>query len=172
MYIRQHTMPSDRDDVEMNRLSFKEARDSMAQEGSNWSTTRESAEHRTPRRQHRHRLSMGSWLDSFRRDPNRRITPKTVVPVVHDNRGSAAYSDYPGEGGVLEGVDPAELPNTREHRHGGHYYDVYAANLSTANTMLARELKGRHLQMIAIGGSIGESFSFGPTRGDFARGRL
>ncbi|KAK3940050.1 mannosyl-oligosaccharide alpha-1 2-mannosidase [Diplogelasinospora grovesii] len=140
----KHTMPSDRDDVEMNRLSFKEARDSMAQEGSNWSTTRESAEHRTPRRQHRHRLSMGSWLDSFRRDPNRRITPKSVVPVVHDNRGSAAYSDYPGEGGVLEG-----------HHHGGHYYDVYAANLSTANTMLARELKGRHLQMIAIGGSIG-----------------
>jgi amino acid transporter len=28
--------------------------------------------------------------------------------------------------------------------------------LETANSGLARELKGRHLQMIAIGGSIGE----------------
>ncbi|KAL4732180.1 histidine permease [Fusarium chlamydosporum] len=35
------------------------------------------------------------------------------------------------------------------------YYDLRAANAKTANTALARELKGRHLQMIAFGGSIG-----------------
>ncbi|KXJ92444.1 amino acid permease [Microdochium bolleyi] len=35
------------------------------------------------------------------------------------------------------------------------YYDVRTANMHTAHSFLARKLKGRHLQMIAIGGSIG-----------------
>ncbi|KAF4126077.1 hypothetical protein GMORB2_1323 [Geosmithia morbida] len=35
------------------------------------------------------------------------------------------------------------------------FYDLRAANARTSHTALARELKGRHLQMIAIGGSIG-----------------
>lgn len=35
------------------------------------------------------------------------------------------------------------------------YYDVRTANMQTAHSLLARKLKGRHLQMIAIGGSIG-----------------
>ncbi|KAJ4173849.1 histidine permease [Fusarium falciforme] len=38
---------------------------------------------------------------------------------------------------------------------GVHYYDIQSAMLETANSGLARKLKGRHLQMIAIGGSIG-----------------
>ncbi|KAK9791680.1 putative Amino acid permease-domain-containing protein [Seiridium cardinale] len=37
----------------------------------------------------------------------------------------------------------------------GRSYDLRAANVRTANTTLVRDLKGRHLQMIAIGGSIG-----------------
>ena len=37
----------------------------------------------------------------------------------------------------------------------GKVYDVEAANQATADSPLARKLKGRHLQMIAIGGSIG-----------------
>lgn len=40
---------------------------------------------------------------------------------------------------------------------GRNYFDLRAANYRTAHPLLAKELKGRHLQMIAIGGSIGES---------------
>lgn len=39
---------------------------------------------------------------------------------------------------------------------GSRDYDLGAANIKTANTLLARELKGRHLQMIAFGGAIGK----------------
>ncbi|CAK7209757.1 histidine permease [Sporothrix bragantina] len=43
-----------------------------------------------------------------------------------------------------------------DHGAGGsHFYDLRSANLATAHSGLSRELKGRHLQMIAIGGSIG-----------------
>ncbi|CAK7234190.1 histidine permease [Sporothrix curviconia] len=46
-----------------------------------------------------------------------------------------------------------------QDRHGAghisHFYDLRSANLATAHSGLSRELKGRHLQMIAIGGSIG-----------------
>ena len=40
---------------------------------------------------------------------------------------------------------------------GGKSYDVETAAAATAESPLARKLKGRHLQMIAIGGSIGSS---------------
>lgn len=39
----------------------------------------------------------------------------------------------------------------------GKVFDFEGAAHATANTTLARKLKGRHLQMIAIGGSIGMS---------------
>lgn len=39
----------------------------------------------------------------------------------------------------------------------GKVFDLEGAAQATANTTLARKLKGRHLQMIAIGGSIGKS---------------
>ncbi|KAK4141902.1 putative amino-acid permease [Dichotomopilus funicola] len=44
----------------------------------------------------------------------------------------------------------------RVRKHAlGRYYDLREANARAARTLLARELKGRHLQMIAISGSIG-----------------
>lgn len=63
------------------------------------------------------------FLDSFKRNPYARATPKGAV-----------------------GAD-------------GKVYDVENANIATAQSPLQRRLKGRHLQMIAIGGSIGESIS-------------
>ena len=73
------------------------------------------------------------WLDSFRRDPGRHVTPASVM-------AAARRSD--------------DLPPLARTRSRGHF-DLHAANVGTANTLLSRELKGRHLQMIAIGGSIG-----------------
>ncbi|KAK3896518.1 amino acid permease-domain-containing protein, partial [Staphylotrichum tortipilum] len=51
--------------------------------------------------------------------------------------------------------DPDASAGMERGRRGGHFFDLHAANVGTANTLLSRELKGRHLQMIAIGGSIG-----------------
>lgn len=77
------------------------------------------------------------WADSFRRDPKGRMTPKNA---------------FVGGLGMDLGMGPGD---GREHQ-GRNYYDLRAANYRTAHPLLAKELKGRHLQMIAIGGSIGE----------------
>ena len=70
----------------------------------------------------------GDWIDGFKR----------AEPKPPKNRG---YKQTP----------PPALPAV-----GPRTYDVRAANARTAHTGLARELKGRHLQMIAFGGAIGE----------------
>jgi len=148
-------MASDQD-VELNRFSFKE--DSSAARGSIWST-REPAylynDRRPRRKRDRGRDVISRWIDTFRRDPNRRITPKTVIHSAEDQeRAAGMRSDaLDSEFGEGTGADMDDL-HTREY-HGAHYFDLAAANYSTAHTSLARELKGRHLQMIAIGGSIG-----------------
>ena len=56
--------------------------------------------------------------------------------------------------GRSDDVPSLDRVRSREHR-GDRYFDLHAANVNTANTLLSRELKSRHLQMIAIGGSIG-----------------
>ncbi|KAL5353608.1 histidine permease [Pseudogymnoascus australis] len=69
---------------------------------------------------HRHLSLSQRFVDSFKRDPNRRSTNPDINST--------------GRNGAL---------------------DPHMAVLATANTSLARKLKGRHLQMIAIGGSVG-----------------
>lgn len=71
----------------------------------------------------------GDWIDGFKR-----AEPK------QQKRSKGGYKATP----------PPQVPA------GDRHYDVRAANARTAHTGLARELKGRHLQMIAFGGAIGE----------------
>lgn len=78
-----------------------------------------------------------SWADGFRRDPDQRVAP---LDPAHDILTAEADS-----------LRRPSLPRTS----GQHYFDMRMAVLSTAQTSLLRRLKGRHLQMIAIGGSIG-----------------
>jgi amino acid transporter len=71
--------------------------------------------------------------DSFKRDPNAR----TLVPVLPKPNNS-------GDGGGKK-----------------RSFDAMAAAEATAGSPLSRQLKGRHLQMIAIGGSIGTGLFVG-----------
>lgn len=125
-------------DIEMNVLTSKE--DSLAQ-GSSWSTQEQSYRAQSQRRGPA--APLRRWVEGFRRDPNRRVMPKEVINNFGDGDRMAT--------GGLDGMEGFVDSPTRQNR----YFDLHAANVGTANTMLARELKGRHLQMIAIGGSIG-----------------
>lgn len=73
------------------------------------------------------------FIDSFKRDENLSFFPSDHLSQVNSQASNRHY--------------------------GPHYYDLRMAALESANTGLARKLKGRHLQMIAIGGSIGRCFS-------------
>ena len=82
--------------------------------------------------------------------------------------GSSPTSDYEGalvshRDGLLKRIwdgfkrDPhASITRPAALGADGKVFDVEAAAQRTASSPLARRLKGRHLQMIAIGGSIGE----------------
>lgn len=75
---------------------------------------------------------MQQVVDSFRRD------------------GVGSPRDWPGRR-----PGTGSVPSGSRDKHGVRYYDLPTANAKTAGSLLSRELKGRHLQMIAIGGSIG-----------------
>jgi amino acid transporter len=89
---------------------------------------------------------VGRFIDSFRREDG---TGSRFSFHVTDT--DADHDEDDGFSGRPSGAAAAAV---REH-HGGRYYDLRSANTKTASTLLARELKGRHLQMIAISGSIG-----------------
>lgn len=133
-------------DIELNILNFKE--DYSLANGESYLT-------REPTYEMPRRLSRAGpdrwrrWVDSFRRDPHSRMTPKNAF---------TANPGWPGLGhrAAAAGAEDDDDEDDDAHRYGRNYYDVRAANYRTAHSLLARELKGRHLQMIAIGGSIGE----------------
>ena len=134
-------------DIELNILSFKEDYslangESMIMREPTYEMPRKPSHWRT-------------WLNSFRRDPLSRMTPKNAF---------TANRDWPAMVGGDRG-DEEVVGETREHM-GRSYFDVRAANYRTAHSLLARELKGRHLQMIAIGGSIGECRFLSAVGGD------
>ncbi|KAI1079418.1 amino acid permease [Whalleya microplaca] len=122
-------MPPSNRDIEMNIFPIKE--DSLAP-GSSYTMREPLYEDTAPPR------LFDRLVDGFRRDPNQRITPKDPLNEIH-------------------AAEAAQLHRPMLARRGSqsHYYDVRQANLQTAQSHLARKLKGRHLQMIAIGGSIG-----------------
>ncbi|SPN97006.1 probable amino acid transport protein GAP1 [Cephalotrichum gorgonifer] len=111
--------------IEMSTIKTRE--DSMAQ-GSSYTMSREPVYDDDVATD-----SVASrFLDTFRRDPSRRVTPL-------DPKDEAAIRAEAG----------------RAEHDGMRYYDIHQATLQTAHSGLARKLKGRHLQMIAVGGSIG-----------------
>ncbi|GAB1318007.1 histidine permease [Madurella fahalii] len=83
---------------------------------------------------------VGRFLDSFRRDDS-----SDFAFHVTDVDADTARNTF---------RTASTVSVAREHQ-GSRYYDLRSANSKTASTLLARELKGRHLQMIAISGSIG-----------------
>ncbi|KAK0649567.1 amino acid permease-domain-containing protein [Cercophora newfieldiana] len=85
--------------------------------------------------------TFGRFVDSFRREEET------------GSRASANNntSDQPP---LDDGFGTPAVGVARDYR-GARYYDMRTAAAKTANSLLTRELKGRHLQMIAIGGSIG-----------------
>ncbi|CAJ2513348.1 Uu.00g014670.m01.CDS01 [Anthostomella pinea] len=122
--------PSYSHDIEMNIFPIKEG--SLAP-GSSYTMREPLYDETTPPR------FLDRLVDGFRRDPNQRITPKNP------------FSDFHAAGPAR----PQHLSMLAGRRAQSHYYDMRQATLQTAQSHLARKLKGRHLQMIAIGGSIG-----------------
>jgi len=126
-------------DLELNELHGSR---SLA-EGSSFTVHARAAEAK--------RLSAGvrgataRFIDSFRREDGGRIGP--------DGNIEFHVTDADGLPSQTFGA-PAGVHVARDHR-GQRYYDLQTANAKTASSLLTRELKGRHLQMIAIGGSIG-----------------
>ncbi|KAK3376431.1 amino acid permease-domain-containing protein [Lasiosphaeria ovina] len=139
-------------DIEMNRLGLTT---SLA-EGSSYTARGPSRTSGADRSRDVVKGTLGRWVDTFRREDGTgkdgpggsediefRVTDADASPV--SVRGPSFGAPAASAAGVSV---------VRDHQ-GGRYYDLRSANDKTASSLLSRELKGRHLQMIAIGGSIG-----------------
>lgn len=125
-------MPPSRD-IEMKIFPLKE--DMSFAQGSSYTTREPMYEDEASRHFFQH------WVDGFRRDSNQRITPLDAMDDMVE-AGEAGIDELEGRRPIMGGS-------------GYHYYDMKMAAMQTAQSSLARKLKGRHLQMIAMGGSIG-----------------
>ncbi|KAM3485665.1 hypothetical protein MY8738_001195 [Beauveria namnaoensis] len=66
-----------------------------------------------------------------------------------------SFKQVEGSPGIINGGYYVTRGSEEMPRDPERHYDLHAANARTANSALVRDLKSRHLQMIAIGGSIG-----------------
>ncbi|KAH7336397.1 amino acid transporter-like protein [Rhexocercosporidium sp. MPI-PUGE-AT-0058] len=82
----------------------------------------------------------------------------TVTPLLTRPKGVKNFPTTKAFDSFRSGPSHGYAPAIGEN---GRTYNQKAAAWNTANTILVRRLKGRHLQMIAIGGSIGTGLFIG-----------
>lgn len=121
--------------VEMNEIRSGDSHDQQFTTTTSYSVSANPP----PKRYSRQKTAGRNWVDSFKRVSG------------SANVGHQGYLITEGMPDMGRGAD--------------RFYDLPAANARTANSALVRDLKGRHLQMIAIGGSIGKT---SPHHGNFA----
>lgn len=92
------------------------------------------------------------FVDGFRREPGARMYDHGSPMDLISTRRSLFQS---GDRSAVSNDD--DLAPDDKGMSSRPSYDIAAAATATAGTSLKRELRGRHLQMIAVGGSIGES---------------
>lgn len=77
-------------------------------------------------------------------------TTSTVEPLLTKPRGVRTLPK------AFDGFTRDSTCSSLDGAVSGRTFDAKQAAFNTANSGLQKNLKGRHLQMIAIGGSIGE----------------
>jgi hypothetical protein len=90
---------------------------------------------------------------SWKRHMNMQSTIVSATPLVERPGRAKLFSQKALDG--FRRDSKGSLESTRK----GRIYNVKAAAANTARAPLARKLRNRHLQMIAIGGSIGKSLT-------------